>query len=307
MKKSICLLVAFLILIQTSTALAASSEGKYPKLIVEDYTLEQSSLTPGDETTVTIKIRNTSSTKSAKNIRLSFKDAANEILPRKTASSVFPFIGTGDVAEWKIDVFAIEAAKDAPHLLSIKMEYEDKQGNNLTSEDTITIEVVQPVRMKYSEPELPVKVTQGDTLPLSITLMNMGKGDLYNALLSYDIQGLANGGSVLVGTILSGATKDGETNLRVNSDVTGDVTGKITLSYEDSRGKYYEVDLPVSTFIEEKAAYSSASIESETNASEYPWKTLAIFFGCVSVLLLAVSLVTVSKSRKVRKEYELKL
>ncbi len=307
MKKLICLLVACFILVQSSTAYAASSDGKYPKLVVDDYVLEKTSLLPGEETTISISIRNTSSAKSARNIRVSFKDEAGEILPAKTASSIIPYIGPDSTIEWQIDVFVTETAKDAPHIVNIKMEYEDKQGNQLTAEDTITIDVVQLVRMEYTEPDMPAKVTQGDTFSLSLTLMNMGKGDIYNALLTYNIEGLSNGGSVLVGTISPGASKEGTTNLRVNSDAIGDVSGDITLSYEDSRGKYYETVLPVSTVIEEKAISTYESDELGGSENDGSWKILAIGFGCLSVLLLFVSLSAIAKGRKIRKEYELKL
>lgn len=95
--------------------------------------------------------------------------------------------------------------------------------------------------------------------------------------------------------------------MRVNSDATGDVSGDITLSYEDSRGKYYETVLPVSTVIEEKLISSYESDETDGSVNEGSWKILAISFGCLSVLLSFVSLSAIAKGRKIRKEYELKL
>lgn len=307
MKKIFYVFVAAVILSLSTTAHAAASEGKYPKLIVEDYVSEQASLSPGEETAITISIRNTNAEKSARNIRLSFEDDTGDILPVKTASVIIPYIAAGDTAEWQIDVLAIETAKDAPHLMKIKMEYEDARGNVLIAEDTILIDVVQPVRLEYTEPDMPVKVTQGDTFSLSVTLMNMGKGDIYNALLTYRIEGLADGGSLLAGTIAPGESKEGTTNLRVNSDVAGDVSGTITLSYEDSRGKYYETVLPVSTVIEEKVTAAYTDAETDGGKDTQPWKTLTIFFGSLSAVLLLVSLRVTAKERKLRREYELKL
>jgi hypothetical protein len=307
MKKLLYVFVACLLILPSTAAQAAATDGKYPKLMVEDYALEQTSLLPGEETTVTISIRNTNSAKSARNIRLSFKDDAGEILPVKTVSGIIPYLGAGDAVEWQIDLFALETAKDAPHTLNIRMEYEDKQGNSLTAEDMILIDVVQPVRLEYTEPDMPARVTQGDTFSLSMTLMNMGKGAVYNALLTYDIEGLATGGSVLAGTLEPGISKEAATNLRVNSDAIGDVSGTIQLSYEDSRGKYYETVLPVSTVIEEKVRATYENDETSGNANEGSWKALAICFGCLSILLLFVSLAATAKVRKIRKEYELKL
>jgi hypothetical protein len=309
MKRILSIMAALIILMPTATAHAASVEGLYPKLIVEDYILDKPSLTPGEEAALTIVIRNTNSIRSARNIRLSFEDAAHEILPVKTASAVCPYIGTGDVFEWRVDFYAVETAKDAPHILTVKMEYEDKRGNVLSAEDTIIVDVVQPVRMEYTEPELPPRATQGDTFSFSMTLMNMGKGDIYNALLSFDVEGIASGGSVLVGTIAQGESKEGKTNFRVGTEMTGEAAGCVTLSYEDSRGKYYETVIPVSTVVAEKAVkiYNNAGEESAAGEDGFPWKTLAIGFGGLSLILVCSAIIISAKARKIRREYEMKL
>ncbi|MCG8481724.1 MAG: hypothetical protein MJA31_00300, partial [Clostridia bacterium] len=124
LKKVILALMAVFLMFPI-TASYAATDGSFPKLIVEDYAVDSAKLTPGDTAKITVYIRNTHSSRSVRNIRLSFDDSTNEILPVKTASTIFAYTSPGDVFEWEIEVFASETAKDAPHTLNIKMEYED--------------------------------------------------------------------------------------------------------------------------------------------------------------------------------------
>jgi hypothetical protein len=305
-KRIIFVMMAMLIFIPHTAAYAAKVEGLYPKLMVEDYIIEDSGLAPGEEATITVVIRNTNSIRSARNIRLSIEDNADEILPVKTASAICPYIGTENAYEWQVSIRAAQTAKDAPHILTVKMEYEDRRGNILSAQDTVIVDVVQPVRMEYTEPGLPPRVTQGDAFSFSMTLMNMGKSDIYNALLTFDINGISNGGSVLVGTLLPGEAKEGKANFRVSKEIIGEAEGRIMISYEDSRGKLYETIIPVSTVIEEKIVeiYSG---EEEITENDFPWKTLAAGFGALAFVLLCLTVIFASKEKRLRKEYEQKL
>ena len=51
-----------------------------------------------------------------------------------------------------------------------------------TAADRIILPVRQPVRLAYEEPSLPARVTEGDTVPLTVMLMNLGKSAVYNVL-----------------------------------------------------------------------------------------------------------------------------
>jgi len=51
-----------------------------------------------------------------------------------------------------------------------------------------------------------------------------------------------------------GESLAGTTNFRVDAEALGEVTGTLTLSYEDDYGERYEKEIPLSTTIEKKAA-----------------------------------------------------
>ena len=223
-----------------------------PRLMVIAYRLEKDPLAAGEKTQLSVTVRNTSSSHPVKNIKLSFSEESGEIWPEGTGATYCAGIGAGGTHTWKFTVSALTTAQSRPHPAAITMEYEDGAGQPCSATDRIILQLRQPVRLEYEEPALPPRVTQGDTVPFQVTLMNMGKSTIYNALLKFEIPGLAGGGGVLVGAIPPGESLSGATNFRVDSDLLGDVSGTLTLSYEDDYGESYEKEIALATTIEEK-------------------------------------------------------
>ncbi len=223
-----------------------------PKLMVTAYQLEKGALAAGEKGQLSITVRNTSGSQAVKNIKLSFSEDSGEIWPESTGAIYCAQLGAGSSYTWKFSVNALTTAQSRPHPAVIAMEYEDNAGQPCSASDRIILQVRQPVRLEYEEPALPPRVTQGDTVPFTMTLMNLGKSTIFNALLKYEIPGLSSGGATLVGTIPPGESQAGTANFRVESDVLGDVTGTLILSYEDDYGERYEKEITLATTIAEK-------------------------------------------------------
>lgn len=285
-------------------AQAASSQ---PKLMVEKYVLDRDYIEAGGSATVKVTIRNTSSSQDVKNIKLSYWEESAEILPAGTGTVYYKQIAKNSSCTWSFKVTATTTAQSRPHIATITMEYEDSNGNPLSASDRIILQVRQPVRLAYEEPSFPVRVTQGDRPSFSITLMNLGKSTIYNALVKIDIPGLS-GGSLLIGTIPPGESQTGTTNLHVESEQLGKVTGTLLLSYEDEYGEHYEKEIPLYTTIEEKKEVTVPK-ESDTakTASEFPgW----LVWAAAGTLLFALISYFVSrwlKEKKQREEDEMRL
>lgn len=277
-----------------------------PKLMVVRYVLERGQLAAGEKAALTVTVRNTSSTQQVKNIKLSFADESGEIWPEGTGAAYCTRIAAGDAYTWKFTVNALTTAQSRPHPALIAMEYEDSMGQPCSASDRIILQLRQPVRLEYEEPALPLRVTQGDTVPFSMTLMNLGKSTIYNVLLKFEIPGLAGGGGVLVGTIPPGESQSGATNFRVDSDLLGDVSGTLTLSYEDDYGKSYEKEITLATSIEEKAETPPPSGgDKDADSPVPPW----IFWAGGAVLLLAAAFLGFRwyRAKKAMEEDEMRL
>ena len=277
-----------------------------PKLIVESYALAKDYLEAGETAELKITLRNTSNSQSAKNIKLSFVDNSGEILPVGTGAKYCRQITKGGAYTWNLEVTATTTAQSKPHPAAITMEYEDSHGNTVSAADQIIIQVRQPVRLEYTEPTLPPRVTQGDTPTLTITLMNLGKSTIYNALLKFELPGLSSGGSVLVGTIAPGTSAEGRANFRAAKDMVGAISGTLILTYEDEYGESYEKKIPLSTTIEEKTDIPAPQTEAKTPAAS----TWTIIMAAGGIILLAVACLIVSrwlKEKKAREEDEKRL
>ena len=279
-----------------------------PKLIVEEYDTGGEYLLPGEKKTLTVVFRNTSGTQPIKNVKLSFFEGSVQILPDETGTRFIESIDKGKAYEWQFDVFAIRTAESRPYAATITMEYEDSNGTQIMTTDTIYLYVNQPVRLEHERIAFPPRLTQTDTVPFSVTVMNLGKGNILNALLTYEIPGLSNGSSVLIGTIQPGESKTGTANFRVDKDVAGEVSGSLVISYEDEYGEIYRKEIAISTVIVDRAETTpEAPVLEEAEKVYYNYWIIYVLAGIIVALILAFFVARYIKQRKQIKADEMRL
>ena len=312
MRKAILLLINVLIILSMNSTVFALEGVPYsiPKLMVEEYDTGSEYIIPGETKTLSVIIKNSSSKKAIKNVKLSFLEESEQILPKDIGTQFVKSIGKSGQYEWRLDIFAIKTAESRPYTAVIIMEYEDSNGVSVTMTDTVYLYVHQTVRLEYEKIDFPPRLTQADSVPFSVKLMNMGKGNILNALLTYDIPGLNNGSSVLVGTILPGETKTGTANFRVDKDVVGEVAGNLIISYEDEYGESYKKEIPLNTVIEEKVTVSSESeapTQAEASKGENNLWIIYVAVGVIVALISVVFIVKYIKQRNQMKADEMRL
>lgn len=248
-----------------------TEDNSTPRFMVTGYELSEKSLSPEKTAVLKVTFKNYSTTKALYNIKFSLTDPSGDILtvgmPTKYLNSVY----AGSSYTWEIELKAINTATIGQHDLQITAEYEDKNFGSYSSSDTVRIDVKQSVKLNYSGATLPKKVIQGDTQTVTLELMNTGKSRIYNCTLDFDIEGMQSGGSVFVGNIEPAQSAQGSANLRVDSDSLGEVTGKITITYEDDYGKEYKKTADVSTVVEEKVEQVVTTTEDEKEKKNPLW------------------------------------
>ncbi len=276
-----------------------------PKLLVEGYECSAEPLEAGAQAVLSVSIRNTSTSQAVKNVKLSFQDGSGEILPSETGSVYIQKIKKGESAACSFDIRVAEDASARAHVLTVTMEYENSDATAFTSTDMIVLDVMQPIRLEYEQPMLPGKVTEGDNVSFSMNIMNLGKSMVYNVLLTFEIPGLNNGGSVLVGNLLPGESKEASTNLRVSSmeGECGDSSGAILLSYENEAGERFKREIAVQTQIEKKTvtAPSDQSFEDKDEGT-LPWWVWGV--GGIIVIGLAGSFIVIVVKSKRKREID---
>lgn len=283
-----------------------TEDNSTPRFMVTSYELSEKSLSPEKTAVLKVTFKNYSTTKVLYNIKFSLTDPSGDILtvgmPTKYVKSIY----AGSSYTWEIELKAINTATIGQHDLHVSVEYEDEKFNSYSSSDTVRIDVKQSVKLSYSGAVLPKKVIQGDTQTVTVDLINTGKSTIYNCTLDFDIEGMQSGGSVFVGNIEPAQSSQGSANLRVDSDTLGEVTGKITITYEDDYGKEYKKTADVSTFIEEKVEQVTTTTEDEKEKKNPLW-WLFILIGLAVGGGAGFGIPWLINDKKQRKEDDLRL
>ena len=254
-------------------------------------------LNAGEDGAIRLKVRNASDIRAMKNITVRLQDASGDILPLYVDTVRIGQLSAGEVAECVIPVQVAQKAAAQLHTVEITVQYTFGGGKTASSSVKYTVDVRQPVRLAYTEAVLPVRVTQGDVPSFSMTLMNMGKSTISNALLTFIIPGLSNGGSVLAGTIAPGESKAASTNFRVDSGTLGEVSGTLAITYEDAYGEAHKIELPMKTVIEEKVVQVYGAQEEKKKEERHP---LWIPYTACAALAVLLILQRIWLLRKIR-------
>ena len=283
---------------------AAPQDTSQPRLMVTEYTVENGSIIPGESRKVSITIKNTSPSNAVSNIKLSLADESGELKTDGMGTAYVKSISANNIYVWSVGLTAVHTAKTGEHPLTLSMEYEDSNHTGYSASDTIRVNIKQSVMLKYDSARLPSKSIQGETVTVSINLMNTGKSTIHNTMIDVDVKGLDSGGTVLVGEILQSESKTGSVNLRVSNEILGKVEGTITITYEDDFGETYTETVDVSTVIEEKVIKAEPEEEEE---KKNPLWWLFMLIGAIIGGSLGFGIPYAVYSSKQRKEDEKRL
>lgn len=280
-----------------------------PVLKIEDF--DADGLIVGGEGAARMTIVNTSTSREAREITLRASDAKGDILPAKTNTLHLGALLPGEGIPVTLPLRALHSAAAEPHALELTLTYGYAENQSATVTERRTILIDQQVRLKHTEARLPTQVTQGENLQFHLTLYNMGRGDIRNALLTFDIPHLADGGSVLAGNLEPGESASATANLRVDGEFEGDTSGTLTLTWEDGYGKPFEKSLPLQTTVLKRAAAplsaaaASGGVEPEP-AGGFSHREIAAWSIAAAALAL-LALKTCTASRRIRRLEENKL
>lgn len=206
-------------------------------------------LTVGEECVLRLTVSNPTATLSMTDCELTLTDSAGEVLMSGSNRLAFGEVLPGTNANVEVPVTVKGKAAVELHSLSLKLTYR-VLGEEKTWEETIAYPVTQEIRLEQGEITMPASAIQGELTTLSVPLMNMGKGDICNAMVSLEIPELIQRQSVLVGTLEPGATGQAKLSFMPPKDALGDYSGKVTFSCEDAYGNGEQWEVPVDITVE---------------------------------------------------------
>lgn len=240
------------------------SASSIPKLIVSDFSTSVEELRAGQVFTFLFDIKNTHSSVSAKNIKVTVTQAENIFSITSGSNSFFiDKITAGETYEASIELKVKSDAVTKAYPIEIKMEYEYEGAvaSPVTGEigetatETINLQAIENTRPKIDNVYVDASWTVpkvGESVSLYFEFYNMGKSQLSNvyATIEGDFQKTDGSGS-LVGNVQPGSSQYVE--MYVTPLVEGQAKGTVVVTFEDSTGEEVSITHDFEAFIEPAA------------------------------------------------------
>ena len=259
----------------------------------------------GEDGSVTMTVTNPCKTVIYEGLKLQLSDPAGEILPQSADTLRLPDLGPGESQTVSFPVTVLKKAAAAPHCLSFAWQW-TALSQPMTQAESYTLPVAQEIRLSHGGLRMAGSVVAGDTASVSWPIMNLGKAEIVNTMVTLSLPGLTEGQSVLVGTIGPGETRQAQLTVAVPRSGAGEYSGEITARCFDDSGNEAFITLPVYLKAEKPPADAEASGEAAEKTAEISWIEYLLGGGC-GALFLAFILQGALLRRKIRRLEEEKL
>lgn len=222
-----------------------------PKLIIDKYSFEPNLVRAGENFTMSLSFFNTNSQKAVRNIKI-FLTAEEKTDPNSQSSggNVFTPVGSSNTfyidsippkgrVEKVITMFTVPDAKAKTHTVTANFEYEDSDGTQYTATELIGVPVVQQSKLEIGEISLPSEAFVGEAIPISVEFYNTGKVTLYNMMVKLEGNFQTEDSRYYIGNFEMGTSDYFEGT--IIPEETGELTGYLVFTYEDSSGEVVEI------------------------------------------------------------------
>lgn len=294
-----------------SASPAPSKPSSQPKVIVSNYTVNPSPAVAGDEFTATVTLENTSKSKAVQNMTVTVScDSQN--FSMQNDSNTFYISKLGKSATTQIDI-KYKTNLDTPeqqYNLALAIGYDTPDATPLTSAGIVQVSVSQPLKVTMKKPQIAAQVNAGDTMPLAIQVMNMGRSKVYNVRCDLSAPGLIPTATAFIGNMEAGTAATGNMDVFIGTkdmtqgytgtDKYGATSGKLTLTYEDAAGKQYTQDMDISTTINEPVITEANTEQEHKPETASQWWISAT----AGILVIAVLVISIVHDRKKRNRNE---
>lgn len=211
-----------------------------PRIIVDRYNIEPSTIKAGDIFQLTMSLLNTSSSNTVSNIKVSLVSDDGVFNPVNSSNTIYiENIGPKENIQ---KVFTLMPKRDAEHKtygIEVNIDYEDEKGTQLNSKDMISVPVIQQVKLVLGDLFAPPEAYLGQPFPVSIEFFNMGKTTLYNLMIKTQGNFSTQNSNYYVGNFEPGKTDSYDVG--VTPEQEGLLNGEIIFSFENAVGEPYEV------------------------------------------------------------------
>lgn len=229
----------------------AVTSGSKPKLIIDRYEYGGDNVLAGENYTLSLYIKNTSTSEATQNIKVTLTGEDNVFTPVDSSSSFFiNRIGPGQIYKHDIVLKTKIDASVKIYTMNVEMAYEDGTGNAYDENNTpysekedLSIAVAQPVRLETADVIVPWEVYSGQPFYIEQEFYNMGKSTMYNMMVK--LEGVdSNEASYFVGNFEAGSSDYFSAQGFAYEE--GSFEGKLVYTFEDALGNQSTREMPFS-------------------------------------------------------------
>lgn len=251
----------------------------------------------GEEFTLTLTLKNSLTTKSVKNMLVRL-EAGESHINLLEDSPVFPVEAIDKGGETTLTMrFGTDLSLPAgKYSLRFSFSYDSSKTLNLSSSGSAIVEVYQKPNMELVMTRFAQNVTVGETIPLSLQVMNMGRDAMYNVRCTVSGYGFAPANTGYIGTMAAGSSATTEIELYIialnaspgneSGAQYGDTVGTVTLIYEDANGEEYAQTTSFDTSVNRPVVQLTPTdpAEEEEKATAQWWSVVLILGGVICAL-----------------------
>ena len=266
----------------------------------------QTDLSVGEKGEIRMTLTNPCAATDIEELELKINDVEGHILPLDAETLKVGTLPAGGSVTVTYPVTVLAKATVVPHILKTDLTW-TAAGKEAAYSCSNTVAIHQTIRLEQGGVKMAQSVYAGDSVTLSVPLMNMGKANVVNVLATVSMPGVTDRQSVLVGTIQPGETRQAQLILTPGRDTAGDFAGTLMVECTDEDGNPASLELPVSLTVEKpvKAETEQAGEKNEPKEKTSPL-TAALGGGC-GLLLILLLLQSILLRRKIRRLEEDKL
>jgi len=127
---------------------------------------------------------------------LTVEDSSGDVLPLESDTMELNDLLSGSKMQVSVPLTVQPDAKVTMHRLKLTLNY-SVFGETKTLTQTFTVPVKQEIRLEHGGIDMASTVIQGDSVALTLPLMNMGRGEIRNAMVTLNLPGFVENQSVL--------------------------------------------------------------------------------------------------------------
>lgn len=283
-----------------------------PVVYISNSVVQPDKVMAGEEFTLIVTLKNSLATKSVKNMLVKI-DTGNLHINLLENTNVFQVdkIPAGGETELTFRLASDASIPAGKYNLNFTFNYDSSKTLNLSSSGSTIVEIHQPANMELVMPRFSQSVTVGETIPLSLQVMNMGRDPMYNVRCTVSGFGFAPANTGYIGTMDAGSSATTEVELYIialnasqgneNGSQYGDTVGTVTLIYEDETGQEYRQETQFETTVNRpvvEVAQTASGEDADEKAAGQWWISVLILGGVI--LAAGFGFVLIKRKKKNR-------